>query len=248
MKIKSFFAAFITFFLFIFYPQFSFAGWQQLPGSATDIGAGGGSVWVTGTTREDNGYTIYRWNHGNWQRVDGSAVAISVDSNGQPWVVNQQGDIFYRDSSWHKLPGSARDIGVGGRDNSVWVIGSERTSGGYQIFHWNGAGWDKVDGGGVRIAVDNHGKPWVVNDRGEIFRMAGHHWEKMPGAATDIAIGGDDSVWVIGTDGRQHGYGIHHWVYNSWQRVDGDAVRIAVAQSGKPWVVNGEGTVYKYSN
>jgi hypothetical protein len=249
MKIKSYLAALITLFLLILYPHVGLASWKLMPGLATDIGVGGGSVWVTGNTGDSNGYSIFRWERGNWQHIDGSAVAISVDSNGRPWVVNRHGDIFYRDYSWHKLPGAARDIAVGGDNNSVWVIGVERTNGGYQIFHWNGYGWDKVDGGGVHIAVDPDGKPWVVNENGDIFRFDGHGWHKMPGGGTDIGIGGDGTVWVIGTDSQNGGYGIHKLTgSHGWRKVDGGAIRIAVEPNGNPWVVNDDGNIYKFTH
>jgi hypothetical protein len=50
------------------------------------------------------------------------------------------------------------------------VIGTKQAVGGSAIFRWNGKSWDEVEGGGVGIAVEDRGKPWVVNFGNEIFR------------------------------------------------------------------------------
>ena len=178
--------------------------------------------------------------------MDGAAVAIAVDAAGQPLVVNSNGDIFYHDFSWHKMPGAAHDIGASSANN-LWVIGTTPTAGGYQIFRWDGGQWERVDGGAVRIAVDPQGRPWVVNNNGDIFRLTGdNQWQQMPGKGSDIAIGQDGSVWLIGTNAESGGYGIFHWIGSNWQKVEGAAVRISVDSNGRPWVVNKFGNIFKY--
>jgi len=144
--------------------------WQVLPGAARDIGIGGDQVWVIGTNRVPGGYGIYHWNGSGWEGMPGGAVAIDVDSNGFPWVINSAHNIFrWNGSSWDGLPGLARDIGIGA-DDSVWVIGTNRVPGGYGIYQWNGSGWDYAPGGAVRIDVDSNGNPWVVNSAHNIYQ------------------------------------------------------------------------------
>jgi len=72
-------------------------------------------------------------------------------------------------SSWERLPGAAKDIGIGA-DNSVWVIGTNSVHGGYGIYRWEGKNWRRIDGGAVQISVDKHGVPWVVNADNYIYR------------------------------------------------------------------------------
>ena len=88
------------------------------------------------------------------------------------------------------MPGLANDITIGG-DGAAWVIGTDRENGGYGIHKWTGTNWVKFAGGAVRIASDNYGTPWVVNDADQIFRYNGQGWDLMPGAAKDIGIGAD---------------------------------------------------------
>jgi len=192
------------------------SGWVQLPGSANDIGAGGnsgnGNVWVIGTNSVAGGFGIFSYNfqQNTWTQIDGGAVRIAVDRQGNPWVVNNQNTIFRRTNNrWVQLPGAARDIGIGA-DGSVWVIGTNTVAGGFGIFSYNSRqnSWSQVDGGAVRIAVDRQGNPWVVNSQNNIFRRTRGRWVQLTGAARDIGAGADGSVWVVGTNIVPGGFGI----------------------------------------
>jgi hypothetical protein len=113
------------------------------------------------------------------------------------------------------------------------------------------AGWGQIPGAAVRIAVDIHDTPWVVNSAGTIYHwIGGSSWQAYPGGATDIAVGRTPtpSVWVIGNDPPSPGgdHSIYHWNGSSWDRIPGAAVHISVDNSGVPWVVNSAGTIYKY--
>jgi hypothetical protein len=246
MKIKHYFSIIIA--ALMIWPLTSLAGWEPIPGGATDIGIGGGAVWVTGTRPVDGGYEIFRLGRSRqWHAVEGGATEISVDAFGNPWAVNSNGEIFYLQGNWRKLPGAAHDIGVSAA-GSVWVIGVDPAPGGFQIFHWNGSNWNKVEGGAVRIAVEPNGTPWVVNNEGSIFRLVNGRWQQLPGGATDIAIGRNGAVWVIGTNRSAGGYDIYHWTGGNWEQVEGAGVRIAVDGNGKPWVVNDSGQIFKYTS
>ena len=77
--------------------------------------------------------------------------------------------IFKRtDGAWQRLPGSAKDIGIGA-DGSVWVIGTNPVDGGYGIYRWGGENFVGIDGGAVQISVNPWGRPWVVNDGDSIY-------------------------------------------------------------------------------
>lgn len=146
--------------------------WEQKPGAAKDIGIGGdGSIWVIGTGAVSGGYSIHKWNGSAWDKVKGGAVRVDVDAQGIPWVVNSAGNIYRRNGgSWQQMPGAANDIGIGG--NTVWVIGSDSTGGGYGIHKWveNENSWLTVSGGATQVSAESSGRPWVVNSSGSIFR------------------------------------------------------------------------------
>ncbi len=145
------------------------SGWQLMPGLARDIGVGGnGAVWVIGVNAAPGGYEIHRWKGRQWERVSGGAVRIDVDPKGNPWVVNDRGDILRLDrGSWQHLPGSATAITVAS-DGTAWVLGTDRVPGGYSVHRWTGNEWRRVEGGAVSLSAGR--VPWLVNDNGQIYR------------------------------------------------------------------------------
>lgn len=140
----------------------------QVNRTARDVGVGAnGTVWVIGNDPEAGGYGIYRSvdQAANWTKIPGSAVRISVDPQGNAWVVNNANTIFRFDGSqWVQLPGTAKDVGIGA-DGAAWAIG---TDGG--IHRWEGSNWARKSGGAAQIAAGPNGVVWVVNDGGEIYQ------------------------------------------------------------------------------
>jgi hypothetical protein len=220
--------------------------WQLRPGQATNVGIGAdGSVWTIGVNPVPGGYRAYRWNGAGWDALLGGAVDVGVGPDGAPWVVSSANLIFVgRPGAWHYGPGSGHDIAVGA-NGSVWITGTNPVDGGYGIYHWDGTSWVGVDGGGVNIAVDPSGTPWLVNASNLIFRRIGSTWVSVPGSASDIGIGADGSVWIIGVTGASGGYTISKWNGSGWSAIDGGGVSIAVDPGGLPWVVNSSGVLLK---
>jgi hypothetical protein len=84
------------------------AGWEQLPGKASDIDVGAdGSVWIIGT---DNSISV--WNEQaqmlystgdeaapaekGWVTVSGAAMSVAVGPDGRPWVANSAFSAYRR--------------------------------------------------------------------------------------------------------------------------------------------------------
>lgn len=228
--------------------------WTRLPGAARDVGCGGGQVFVIGTDPLGGGYGIFRWNGRDvgdaWERLPGAATNISVDDTGSPWVVNDQNGIFrWNGADWTQMPGAATDIAAAGGE--VFVTGTDRVGGGYSIHRWSRRrrAWERIDGGAVRVAVDRSGRPWVVNDQGQIFSRSRGEWTRHTGAARDIGSGGGQ-VYVIGTNAVGGGYGIFRYTGagpSDWLALQGGGVRIAADHLGQPWVVNSEGGIFRAS-
>jgi peptidoglycan hydrolase-like protein with peptidoglycan-binding domain len=259
-----------------------FDAYQQLPGAANDIGVslGTGEAWIIGTNPVPGGFGIYKWNGTSWIRSDGAASRISVSSDGKPWVVNSAGAIYRRTTnsptsgSWQRLPGGATDIALGAFDHQ-WIIGTNPAPGGRAIYIWFESlnNWVNIPGGGVRIGVDGHGFPWVVNDAGAIFRATTSSsqgwWTALPGTAVDIAPVASISVinptaidlsyaFVIGTDRQLHtwneqpaGVGTppapaqRRWI--GMHGTAGDWIAIASDSQGGVWMVDRAHRIWRAS-
>jgi hypothetical protein len=135
---------------------------------------------------------------------------------------------------WEQVPGEASAIAVGA-DGDVWAIGTIRESGGYGVYHWDGAQFAKAAGiAGVRIAVDPRGFPWVVDSFNNVRRWTGRHWENLPGWGKDVGIGANGSVWSVGLEG-----GLNELRGARFEkRYPGRFERIAVAPDGEPWPID----------
>jgi hypothetical protein len=172
--------------------------WQQMPGNATDIGSGGGGVWmVTDTPIWGAEYTMAKWDESSWSWIsdaaNGGARRIAVSDSGIPWVVTVGGNIWTRTSSdphtggWTQLPtpgmgvaatGVVSDIGLTA-DTHPWII---RTDNGNStaVFVWNEqspAAWTLMfegiaDTGGVSIAVDGEGRPIFTRQNNSVVTPA----------------------------------------------------------------------------
>jgi hypothetical protein len=212
--------------------------WSQVPGCASDIGGGAdASVWMIGCDLQfgAGGALIFKWNKKTNtfenEQAGGRAMFIAVGPTGIPWVVNSFGDIFRRTSnsvssgSWEHLPGCALDIGVGA-DGSAWVIGCLSATGGHSIHKWNGSDWDRTtdNGAAESIAVDSMGRPWVVNDAGDVFKRTtsttdSGSWTilpRPPGGARDIGImraiiENLDYAWIVAADGGLGAANVFVW-------------------------------------
>lgn len=214
--------------------------WQRLEGGASDIGVGAnGSVWAVGTDERAGGFGIYHWNGFSWGRVKGGAVRIDVDPMGSPWIINDSHRIYRRvDNRWQRLPGEARDIGIGA-DGSVWV-----TSGG-GTYYFNGVDWDPFRGSATRIDVDPSGQPWVVTRADQIYQLIAGRWIRRPGSGRDIGIGADGSVWLVGTSDEEGGHGVYRWNDEGWNKVTGSLRQISVDADGYPWGASSSGKIYR---
>lgn len=202
-------------------------------------------LWVEnqwGTSWGNNGYGILSWDYVRQQGHE----AVSIMPMSAP-------------STFQQLPGGAIDIAIdanssGGGD--TWVIGTNAVYGGYGIFHWNATTWtwEAVDGGAVRITIDDTHTPWVVNAFGNIFRRVNGVWQQVPGAARDIAAGAK-GVWVIGRTTQSLrcrptpcNENIYHWTGSDWQQFSGGALRIAIDGAGDPWAITSGGGIIHWTD
>lgn len=156
-------------------------------------------------------------------------------------------------STWTVLPGTGIDIGVGGQNDSAWVVGTNALANGFGVYRWVNNTWAEVPStGAVRLDVDEKGNAWIVNNKGALLQYDGTKWvdvrsrpmlENIKGlTVTDAGIGANGSFWMIGTD--QVGKGS---IYFQQMRLPGSASRIDVDAGGTAWVVNAQGDVFRWN-
>jgi peptidoglycan hydrolase-like protein with peptidoglycan-binding domain len=177
-------------------------------GQVKDVAGGAdGSVWAIAAGSGDR--QVVKWNGSSWVGGNGYASRIAVDTQGKPWVVTQNGSIFHHTTDnpatgqWDLDPsGLAEDIGAG-IDGSVWIVGYDSLPD-TLIFKYGGVPgvWNPSNKSGMRITVDQDGKPWIVTSNGSIFRHSTNApltgtWDQLPGSfAVDIGIMDGNYAWM----------------------------------------------------
>jgi Tectonin domain len=234
--------------------------WSKLPGSGMDVSVSPeGEVWLIGMNQvQPYGFSPYVFANGRWQQVDGAGVRLNAAPGGVVWILNNQGEIFRRASrnaQWVKMPGCARDISTSS-NNVTWAIGCNAMGTAanglphLQLYKWNGSNWVAETGsGGLRVAVDPSGEPWVVNGNTEIWRRRNGSWTKLPGTARDISINSHGDAFISGTDVKDATLGFGIYVMKNgqttWQAMGTSAGMQLGANADILVVTNGRNEIWK---
>ncbi len=167
-------------------------------GTARDIDAKNGAVWIIGTDAINNEFGIYHLTGSSWTKVDGGARRVAVDNTGIPWVITSIGMIFRRENnSWKVIPGpngaTPLDIAIS-NSGEVWIVSDNGT-----VSRWTGSGWTNLIAISARrvIFTPNPDTFQIVDENGKRFvRQSGTSWI----AATD-ASGMADKYIEFAVDG-----------------------------------------------
>jgi hypothetical protein len=187
-------------------------------GTAKDIDAKNGAVWIIGTTPVAGGYGIYKFNGSGWTQIDGGATRIAVDNTGNPWVINSEGTIFRRiNNAWTTIAGpngaTPLDIAIS-NSGEVWIVTDTGT-----VSRWTGSGWTNLIALSARrvIFTPNPDTFQIVDENGKRFvRQSSTSWT----AAAD-ASGMADKFIEYAIDGETK-WGIDS-SFNIWKSGGGQS-------------------------
>jgi len=107
-----------------------------------------------------------------WEKFPGRAMKITVDHEGNPWIISAAGKIYtYQSEGWTKISGPSAKKIMSGHDGSMYLLDSKRTAEGYGIWKWNGAEqeWKPVNGKAFVLTVGRDGKPYAVRGKGAVW-------------------------------------------------------------------------------
>lgn len=220
---------------------------KEAPGYVRDldIGANGSTFAIGGKddAHPGNGW-VYRWEGSNWKKFSGYGKRITVDKDGNPWLVNGLNEIWrFSAGAWRKLPGAAIDIDAGA-NGDVYMLGTDNPAPGQgSVYKWNGSSWTKIGGYGQRITVDPSGNVWLVNGSNAIWRRTGTTWEKLSGLGTSIDANGS-KVWITGVGASGSDGKLYEWNGSGWREEGGRGHTITVGPDGKPSVINSSDRIW----
>ncbi|MFH1805468.1 MAG: tectonin domain-containing protein [Pseudomonadota bacterium] len=215
--------------------------WDLVPGEATDVAIGtDGTTYVIGMTKAGGGYEIFKRakTAKRWTKMSGAATRLAVSDN-EAWVVNETGQIFSQSGSkWRRIPGpAAQDIGASAK--GIWITAVDGS-----IHVRDGNRWQKLPGTAKRIDIDQNGRPWVVNENGNIFVHDNNKkWEKLPGSAVDIAVDIPGAALIVGTDGKTY---LFNATKRDWDPISQDTDSSTIgAGGGQVWRLTKKNEIYQ---
>ncbi|CCQ74378.1 tectonin domain-containing protein [Magnetospira sp. QH-2] len=198
---------------------------------------------------------VYMRNGTRWVERRGRSGFKRIDAHwgGTAVAVDQEGRIWFNNGQWHEVKGQrAIDVGIGG--DWIWIIGTQKTGGGYVMhrarYDRNGQfKWQHIPGGAIRLDVDKNGNAWVINDQHKVYQYHGNRWHQKAGTASDITISDAGDIWVTGT-GYHHANGgspLFRYVHQNdgWLGYNDRGIAISAGKSGKMWVINSHGRLYE---
>lgn len=212
--------------------------WQRVNGSARQLAISPhGAVLALGREGE-----VWQWkSRNNWGRLPGSFGRIALDKDNTPWAIAADGRIMrFQGSYWTEVPGSARDLAAGS-NGGLWIVQADGTP---AFWDERQRTWQALAPAVAvnRLAIAPDGRPWAINERGNVVRFDGRQWEALPELeAIELAIGPEGSVFVVGADKR-----LWRWdgAGKRWERLNGEAATVAVGPRGKPWIATPDATIY----
>jgi hypothetical protein len=250
--------------------------WSSFDSGDSDIDVDSGptfqTITVTAGPAVSGGLTVWQLFNGSWSQLSGQGAVRLSGNGGVVWIVQDDGDIYRWTGSWEKIPGCARDVGVGG-DSSVWVIGCNAIGSNFGIFKFNGSSFDTDSAGGAAVTISvgprspgGANVPWVITSGGSVFRrssgsVSSGSWSTLPGTqvlGSDIAVSASGYPWLIGTDTQPGGHSIYVWNEQSalaagspnpvaltqWRLTSGNAVRVSTDNEGFPYVIANDGSAW----
>ncbi len=173
----------------------------------------------------------------NWTRLPGTAVDISINSDGQAYAVAPDGTPWRWDAieqRWRKMSGNFVRISAA-EGNRPWAISADGV-----VYRYNGLWWENKDTDVADVAADTQGNVFIAKVSGEIKKWypLRSEWRPIDGSAYRIALDRTGNPWAVARDG-----GIRSYDGKTWTTMPGRALDIAIAGNGTVVIVDAEGQI-----
>ncbi|OSQ36716.1 hypothetical protein TMES_16665 [Thalassospira mesophila] len=146
-----------------------------------------------------------------WRQMPGTAADISINADGQAYVVGTDGTPWRWDrveQRWRRMSGRFVRISAA-LGNRPWAVSAEGV-----VFYYNGLWWEDRGKGVVDVAADIAGNVYAAKSNGQILKWYAlrNEWQPFDGNAARLTIDGNGLPWVVGTDGHIRSYDGKNWL------------------------------------
>lgn len=222
--------------------------WTRVRGTAIELGISANGI-VFAADRDNN---LWRWlGEGGmgWRLLPLRIGRVAPEPQGKPWAIATNGHVYFYNGLWWEQRGDviANDIGVSGKNGEVFILTRAGSLARWQT-KGDGGAWENLGGRALRrIAVDDVGRPWIIEQSGAIVRHENGAFVELPGRARDIALSPEGVAFIVTTDGS-----VARWntEANDWDTLPGiiGAAVIAAGPGARPWIATADGTIYATSD
>ncbi|WP_417625312.1 hypothetical protein [Paremcibacter congregatus] len=173
----------------------------------------------------------------NWTRLPGTAVDITINGQGQAYIVAPNGTPWRWDAleqRWRKMSGDFVRISAA-EGNRPWAINADRV-----VFRYNGLWWESKDTEVADVAADALGNVYIAKVTGEIkkWNPLRSEWRTLEGQAYRIALDMAGNPWALTRDGN-----VRTFDGKNWTAVPGRATDIAVGGNDTVVIADAEGRI-----
>jgi len=194
---------------------------------------------VSGHVQAQDGEAI------RWTKLPGTAVDVSINSQGQAYVVAPNGTPWRWDAleqRWRKMSGNFVRISAA-EGNRPWAINADGV-----VFRYNGLWWENKDTNVADVAADSLGNVYIAKDSGEIkkWNPLRSEWRSLDSPinpmAYRIALDMAGNPWAVTQDGR-----IRTFDGKTWIVMPGRAMDIAIGGDDTVVIADEDGRVRTWS-
>ena len=177
----------------------------------------------------------------SWTKLPGTAVDVSINSQGQAYVVAPNGTPWRWDAleqRWRKMSGNFVRISAA-EGNRPWAINADGV-----VFRYNGLWWENKDTDVADVAADSLGNVYIAKASGEIkkWNPLRSEWRPLESPinpmAYRIALDMVGNPWAVTRDGR-----IRTFDGKTWIVIPGRAVDIAIGGDETAVIADVDGRV-----
>jgi len=177
-----------------------------------------------------------------WSRMPGTAEDISINADGQAYVVSPAGTPWRWDKveqRWRRMSGSFVRIAAA-EGNRPWAINADGV-----VFRYNGLWWENKDMDVADVAADTNGNVYIAKTNGEIKKWypLRSEWRPFEGVAKRIALDPAGQPWAVTRDGR-----IRVFDGKTWITLPGRARDIAIGGTDVVAIADVDGQVRTWNS
>lgn len=223
---------------------------QKVTGAARDLAIGAdGSVFAINPDS-----TLGRWSNmrNAFTAFPGQLARLAVMADGKPWGVTTKGEVFRHDgSNWRLVQNIVATDVATASDGTVMVVGPQNVLHRYlpaedRFERLAAPAEDQPAPGGLRVALEPNGVPWVILADGYVARCEKLACLRLPIQARDIAIGPEGTVFLVDINRALRRWDPRRQDFDRLplpSAIDAPAA-VAVGPRGKPWLATLSGDIW----